>query len=360
MLRDKIPIVWRRVPLLDFRRYISTKGLRLAYFGSDEFSVRSLEQLVQFQEQHPDKIQSVDVITRSVKPRGRKSKQFTDLPIGGYYEKNASRFTGLHRVDSKEEINSLLAKKSFDLAVAISFGLLIPKQFLESCRFGGLNVHPSLLPRYSGSSPIQYALLNKDHYTGCTVQTLHPTKFDHGNVVLRSSEIPIEDCDNYASLKQKLATEGASLLTKVIEKDLFVSKSSEIDTSKYEHSWAPKIPSTMANINWNENTASDIIAMFKALGPLYTSKYVDVKKKKISEYQRVFLDGISDGGSVLDLKNPGDFKFDDQKITIKTVDGSIHVNKLKMQCYGYESPEKFYNALKSRSGDTDFTFKYVQ
>ena len=109
------------------------------------------------------------------------------------------------RADTSQEITQLSEQYLFNLVIAVSYGRLIPSTFIQHCKYGGLNVHPSLLPKYSGSSPLQYALLNDDKFTGCTVQTLHPTKFDHGDIIIQSSEIPILDDDNSVSLFKNLA-----------------------------------------------------------------------------------------------------------------------------------------------------------
>jgi methionyl-tRNA formyltransferase len=338
-----------------------SERLKIAYFGTDEFSVSSLAKLYAYKQANPDKIESIHVITRSVKSRGRKSKTFDDLPIGNYCAGRGD--LPVIRADSLEEIKSILDNHRFNLTVAVSYGKLIPRLFLESCIFGGLNVHPSLLPRYSGSSPIQYALINDDKFTGCTIQTLHPTKFDQGDVILRSDEIPIAQSDNFISLQLKLGDLGGNLLLKVIDEDLFNQEPSEVkDSSKYEFSLASKITSSRNQILWNQMTARQIKRLSDALGPLHTYKLVDIVKKKqsIKELQKVIIIGVTEipNFDVNGLQKPGLFSLNADKsiLVIKTADGYIAPKSLKFQCCKEEVPLEFMRSLYRRCGSTPDEF----
>jgi len=97
-----------------------------------------------------------------------------------------------------------------DLAIVASYGQIIPKPVLSSSRLGFVNVHPSLLPKYRGPSPIQTVILNGERTTGVTIMLLDD-KMDHGPL-LAQSEIAIKADDTYLSLHDRLASEGARLL----------------------------------------------------------------------------------------------------------------------------------------------------
>lgn len=331
--------------------------LSIAYFGTDKFSVYSLDKLVQYQQHNPGKIKSIDVITRSIKPTGRNLKNIQDVPIGKYAGENG---VNVFRADSGDAIVNILNEKTFDLTIAVSYGKLIPEKFINSCKYGGLNVHPSLLPRYSGSSPIQYAIMNDDKVTGVTVQTLHPTKFDRGDILLQSEEIPILEEEDYCSLEAKLGQKGSDLLVKVIEQELF-NKHLPIQ-SKYDYSLASKVSPKHREINWSNMTSRGIKRLEDALGPLHTYKYVDItkKKKKIKELQKVIIRNIEPLTiNSYPLSKNGEFLHDikSNKLIIKTVDGYISADKLKFQYCGEESPSEFIKHLKKRAGDTSHRFK---
>lgn len=340
------------------RRLHSTplKLLNIAYFGSDHFSVKVLDKLVEYKNTKSDSIDRLDIVTRSIKPTGRKLSKFVDLPIGEYGSK-----AGLNviRADSSSEINDLLETHNFDLAIAVSYGKLIPQKFLQSLKYGGINVHPSLLPRYAGSSPMQYTLMNDDKYTGVTIQTLHPTKFDKGEIIVQSEEILIEENENMKTLEDKLATKGAAMLIDVLDKCLF--KNFRAVRSRYEPSRAPKITSLTFKIVWEKYLSRRIERLVDALGSVYSFKYCEVerKKKKYLGLKKVIFEDVkAEELQGLILGKPGEFELDEasNRIIIKTQDGTISVGSLKFECCSRENATEFMKHLKKRAGYTDNIF----
>lgn len=332
--------------------------LRIAFFGSDKFSVASLRRLYDIHQQKPSIISSLKVITRSIKPTGRKLKKLVDVPIGEYALQN-----GIHtfRADSLEQILGVLDHEKFDLAVAVSYGKLIPGAFINAMKYGGLNVHPSLLPMYRGSSPIQYALKDDLKETGVSLQTLHPTKFDHGLILLQSEAVPIEDNDNFVSLSERLSGVGAELLASAITNGIYLDPK-PID-SGHTPSLAPKISSAESQVDWNLSSRQ-IKRLNDALGPIHSYKEVDIMKKKerIHELQKVILDDIEISTNDFGLKEPGEFKYDapTASIAIRTIGGSIIVRKLKFQFCSDEDPKTFIQRLTKRAGQTPNQFIFKQ
>lgn len=328
-----------------------SSNLRVAFFGSDLFSLISLKRLVSMTETL--KIANIDVFTRSIKPSGRSLKTLIDVPVGNYaLEQNLPLF----RVDTSRQIAQFIEKK-YDLAVAVSFGKLIPGSFLSSLRYGGLNVHPLMLPKFSGSSPIQYAIMNDCETTGVTVQTLHPTKFDHGEILKQSAPINIGHNETYNSLRDRLAVVGADLLQNVVMGNL---AEPTIISSTETYSLAPKIPPSLAEIQWSHMTSRQICCLERALGPLFSSKSVDIvkKKKQVKGMAKVILEDIKElrNADFAELTKPGDFCFSNMRIIVKTVDSYITIGLVKYECCGYEDPETFMKRLKGRSGSTENCF----
>lgn len=324
--------------------------LRIAFFGSDAFSVASLARLQALKQKNPGVISQLDVVTRSIKPTGRNLKNFVDVPVGAF-----ATAQNLHvwRADSGADILGI--SHQYDLAVAVSYGRLIPGEFLSKLTFGGINVHPSLLPTYSGSSPIQYALMDDAKVTGVTVQTLHPTKFDRGSIIKQSSPIHINNDDNFALLLRKLAEVGADLLENVILSGEFVNPPG-VD-SKHPFSLASKITPGRSEIKWEAMTSRQIRRLSDALGPLHTYKWVDIVKKKqrVRDFYKVILDDIEEAGST--SLRPGEFKLADEKLLIGTSDGALTVGKIKLQYCGYENAATFIKLLRKRVGETDDVFE---
>lgn len=325
----------------------SFNGLRVAFFGSDRFSISSLKALLDLQGRRPELLSSIDVITRQVKPQGRK-KLLIDLPVGEFATTNG---VNVLRADTKSEILNLLETKKYDLSVAVSYGKLIPRGFIEAMTYGGLNVHPSLLPKYSGSSPIQYALMNDDAFTGVTVQTLHPTKFDHGDILAQSKEVPIKDDDNYASLEEKLGVIGGELLVDVLENGKFIAgkSNSVVFRNNYSYSSAFKIEPSMTRVLWDQSSRQ-IKRRFDALGPLYTHISCNTKDPNVTITKRVLLNEISQSSDEFHIDGGvGSFALIDGVIRIKTIDASIDVPKLTFECCSLEDATTFSKRFKKRT-----------
>jgi methionyl-tRNA formyltransferase len=336
----------------------ASMSFRVAFFGSDAFSVHALRKLVQWQATEASPLLSIDVITRSVKPQGRK-KVLIDLPLGQFISQTEP-LIALHRADTKQEILALGHRLQPNLAVAVSYGKLIPHEFLALLTYGGLNVHPSFLPQYSGSSPIQYALLNDDLSTGVSVQTLHPTKFDKGDILLQSPRVVIEDNDNYASLVSKIGPIGGDLLCQV----LLAKAAGNCNPIKstYAYSLAPKITPAQSQVRWLTFTNRKIKRLQDALGSIHTFVACRVKSRTstvTSEYHKVLLDDIklvdwsTDHQYAGDAAvGPGSYTLDPStdRLLVKTIDGAISVGRLKLQYYNFENASSFIKLLPKRSG----------
>lgn len=339
-------------------------NLKIAFFGSDEFSIESLRHLLQLSQSQPQLISQIDIIAKHPKYVNRGLKELKDLPIVQFAQ---SAKLNIIRAETKNEIIDQLTPRNYDLLIAVSYGKLIPSKILQTVPYS-LNVHPSLLPRYSGASPLQYALLNHDRFTGVTVQTLHPTEFDKGEIVDQTPELPIDDNETLISLRDRLSIKGGELLASVIAKGLFMNPHF---ASSYEYSYAPKIKPCMNEINWQGETAFQIERKFNTLGPLFSFKEMKIKKKRkpiVHEYRRVIfanevksitLDGfpMNKESNQLELQNPGDFKLVDDQMIVKTIDGFISVKDLQLEFEPRENATKFMAKLPKRGGlDTSMTF----
>lgn len=326
------------------------KPLRIAFFGSDAFSVTSLARLSNLKRENPTKIAQLDIITRSIKPTGRNLKRLVDVPVGAYA---TSQNLTVWRADCKEDI--LKISRDYDLAIAVSYGRLIPGDFLSRLTYGGINVHPLLLPTYSGSSPIQYALMEDSKTTGVSVQTLHPTKFDRGEIITQSDPVEIGEHDNFSTLLAKLADVGADLLEEVITSGKFL----DFDAQKSNHpySLASKITPERSEARWETMTSRQIRRLSDALGPLHTYKFVDFLKKKqhVRDFYKVILDDIKEANTT--NLQPGDFQLAGENLAVGTSDGAVTIGKLKLQYCGYEDATTFMKHLPKRAGSTPNIFE---
>lgn len=336
--------------------------LRIAFFGSDSFSVKALSKLAKLKlSSNSNVISSIDVITRSIKPQGRK-RILTDVPIGTYA---ISENLPVHRADHKSEILELCSKLNPNLAIAVSYGKLIPADFILKCEFGGLNVHPSLLPRYSGSSPIQYAIRNNDATTGVTIQTLHPQKFDRGDIISQSEEIKILEGENYESLLERLGEIGSDMLVETLKSGLYKPPIKPIKSST-SFSLAPRIFPHETEIQWSNHSSKNLVNLYNALGPLHSFQVCLTKKKDKDPEEELYKVILSDinvySGPLVIPGSPGCFLLDDlnDKLLIKTKDGAISTGSIKLQYQSYEKPSKFVGQIQKRCAVAVADTKFIQ
>lgn len=259
--------------------------LRILFFGSDVFSNYSLRGLYNIHRLTPNLIESLQVVSRPPKWGGKKKSILRCPPILKENETLNSLPSPILCDNNHELIDKLMPviqRDKINMLICVSFGLLIPQRLIETVPYT-LNVHPSLLPKYRGSSPIQYALLNNDRFTGVTIQSLHPTKFDKGEIISQSSELDIQQLLRSAQnineppiltnrLTHQLGRIGSKMLCDLIQNGGYIKeqKNSRNQDTKYVSSVAPRIQTCDKLIQWREYDANQLCRRLMTLGPLYT------------------------------------------------------------------------------------------
>jgi methionyl-tRNA formyltransferase (EC 2.1.2.9) len=176
------------------------KKYRIVFFGSPEFAIPSLEALY-------EKEEIVAVITQPDKPKGRGLKP-SPSPVKAWALSKGLKILEPTRLKDPQFIQ-ILKDLSPDLIVVCAYGKIIPKEILEIPKFGCWNIHASLLPKYRGASPINWAILEGEKETGITIM-LMDEGLDTGPILLQK-KINISEEDDANSLSQKLAQLGKEL-----------------------------------------------------------------------------------------------------------------------------------------------------
>jgi methionyl-tRNA formyltransferase len=154
---------------------------------------------------------------------------------------------------------------ALDLAVVVSFGYLIPPSVLSRFRYGGINVHPSLLPKYRGPAPIENTILNGEKETGVSIIGLHPTRFDAGNVLAQSKiNIPNPDQIKYLELHEILERNASNLLYDTLKDFENYAKSSHLQ-DEGQVTKAPKVKRELGFIDWNNTSALQVDRIHRAI-----------------------------------------------------------------------------------------------
>ena len=182
--------------------------MRIVFMGSAELAVPSLSAILK-----AGRDEMVGVVSQPDRPAGRKRRP-TPCPLKAFAEVQGLNIMVPEKVGSPESVAALAALKP-DLFVVVAYGQYIPTRIIELAPFEAINVHPSLLPKYRGSAPIQWAIANGDSTTGVSIIRL-AQKMDAGDI-LRQEFHPIAGNDTSGALHDKLALFGADLLLKAID-----------------------------------------------------------------------------------------------------------------------------------------------
>jgi methionyl-tRNA formyltransferase len=182
--------------------------MRILFMGTPDFAVYSLKALCECGEN------DITVITQPDKPKGRKYVLTPPEVKVFACERNLPVYQPLTLRD--EAFDTLLRKIDPEIIIVAAYGKILPPSVINYPKYGCINVHGSLLPRYRGAAPIQRAIMDGENETGITIMYMNEG-LDTGDM-LAKAVVPIEEDDNFETLFDKLATSGASLLVETLPK----------------------------------------------------------------------------------------------------------------------------------------------
>jgi methionyl-tRNA formyltransferase len=231
------------------------KKINYIYFGTSEFSVDVLDQLKEANIL-PDLI-----ITTPDSPQGRGLKM-TPCPVKIWADKNEiknfqpERLSGdfFTQLDSYKNVGG--QNVSWDVFVVVSYGKIIPQKILDLPKHGIVNVHPSLLPKHRGPSPIETAILNDDLKTGVSIMLIDE-QVDHGPII--SQEIvEFKEWENKNKVAKILATVGGKILAKILP-PYICGEIKTVEQNHNEATFTKKIEKSDAEIFLNENPRKNFL-----------------------------------------------------------------------------------------------------
>ncbi|AMB98976.1 methionyl-tRNA formyltransferase [Aerococcus urinaehominis] len=216
---------------------------KIVFMGTPAFSVPILQALVA----SPD-YQVVAVVTQPDRPVGRKRK----LQASPVKEAALAHDIPLYqpeKIGQDQELAELLASDC-DLIVTAAFGQFLPERLLKLPKYGAVNVHASLLPKYRGGAPVHYAIWQGETETGVTIMRM--VKAMDAGAILSQAAIPIEDQDTVASMFDKLSIVGRDLLMTTLP-DLFAGKIQEVPQDEALASYSPNISRDQERVDWQQS-----------------------------------------------------------------------------------------------------------
>lgn len=243
--------------------------MKIVFMGTPDFARDSLSAIYDAGHEIPA------VVTVPDKPKGRGMKLIPCEVKEYAVEKNIKVYQP-EKLRENKEIVDILKDINPDVICVVAYGKIIPKEILEIPKYGCVNVHPSLLPQYRGSAPIQWAILNGDKETGVTTMYLDEG-MDSGDIILQT-KTPIDKDETSGELWDRLSKIGAELLVETLEK--IENKTAPRIKQPKEFTLAPMLEKSQAKIDWESKTAEEIKNLVRGLNPIMGA-YSTINGKKI-------------------------------------------------------------------------------
>jgi len=283
--------------------------MKIVFFGTPEFAVPALQVL------NDSDHEVTAVVTAPDKQRGR-GKQVSFSPVKEFAVANSIPLLQPQNLDDDDFIEHLIDLDA-DLFVVVAFRIL-PKEVFDIPTYGAFNLHASILPKYRGAAPIQWALINGEQETGMTTFFLNE-KVDTGNIILQK-RIQIREDDDYGSLHDVMSVMGAELVLKTVTLidygNVFVHEQ-EADSATP----APKITKELCHIDWNFS-AVKIYNLVRGLSPLPGAFFVHNEK-----IYKIYRTKLADAPEL----KPGEFKETKHEIFAGTGSGVLQILELQAE-----------------------------
>ena len=244
--------------------------MKIVFMGTPDFAQKSLEAL--YNAGH----EILAVVTNIDKPKGRGMK-LVESPVKEYAKSKNLTIFQPEKVRKNIEFIEQIKKLEPDVICVVAYGKILPSEILEIPKLGCINVHASLLPKYRGAAPIQWAVLNGDKTTGVTTMYMD-VGMDTGDMILKQ-EVEIGENETTGELWDRLSIIGADLLVKTLDQ-IEKGTAPRIKQSD-DFTMAPMLNKEISKIDWKEKTAKQIKNLVRGLNPIMGAySYLNGKKIK--------------------------------------------------------------------------------
>lgn len=302
--------------------------MKVLFMGTPDFAQESLRCLIE------EKYNVIGVVTNPDRPKGRGMKMIAS-PVKEYAIKNGLEVYQPEKVKNNEEFIDKIKKIEPDIICVVAYGKILPKQILEIPKYGCINVHASILPKYRGAAPIQWSVLNGDKVTGVTTMYMD-VGMDTGDIIL-IEETCIADEETTGELWGRLSKIGGKLLVETLNQ----IENGTAPRKKQEENFtmAPMINKEMAKIDWQNKTAEEIHNWIRGLDPImgaYTflnNKKIKIWKSKVKKEEElieIFPELQEYMFKIKDLM-PGTIMFasDKKGLYVKANEGIIQIEEIQ-------------------------------
>ncbi len=228
---------------------------RILFMGTPAFALPALEMISSHN--YP----LIGVVTQPDRPSGRGQKEVAP-PVKLLAQKSGLPVFQPQKVKDKSFLD-IFDQLNPEMVVVAAFGQFLPKAIIEFPKFGCLNIHPSLLPKYRGAAPLNWSIIRGELTTGVTIM-LMDEGMDSGDILLQS-KTPLSATETFGQLHDRLANDGADLLMKAIEQVIAGTALRQPQDSS-SVTFAPRLTKETGRINW-QCSCRDIVNLIRGLSP---------------------------------------------------------------------------------------------
>ncbi|GAA0683516.1 MAG: methionyl-tRNA formyltransferase [Clostridium cadaveris] len=284
--------------------------MKIVFMGTPDFAVPSLETLI-------NKFDVKAVFTQPDRPKGRGKK----LSMSAVKECALKYELPIYqpiRLKNDEECINIIKSIEPDFIVVVAFGQLLTKEILDIPKYGCINLHGSLLPKYRGAAPINFSIMNGEKVSGNTTM-LMDIGLDTGDMLLKD-EVEIKEDMTAGELYDELMSRGGDLLVRTLE-GLYNGTIKPIAQNDDESTYASKLDKTMAKIDWTKSSL-DIHNQIRGMNP-FPVAYTTYKDKMMKIYKSVVVsnNSLKEAGTIL--------KADKSGILVKTGSDALLIEEVQ-------------------------------
>lgn len=297
---------------------MTKETLRIVYMGTPDFAVESLRALVE------GGYNVVAVVTMPDKPMGRHGSVLQPSPVKQYATEHGLKVMQPEKLKDPEFVEELRGLNA-DLQVVVAFRML-PEVVWSMPRFGTINAHASLLPKYRGAAPINWAVINGETETGVTTFLLKH-EIDTGDII-DQVRIPIAESDNVEVVHDRLMALSGELVVKTVDSiiDGTFKTTPQDDIKDVEPTPAPKIFRDTCRIDWNQSTKR-IYDFVRGLSP-YPAAWTMLAGKSVKIYEV----SKNNQNNQNNQDKPGTITSDSKTyLRVQTADGTLDILTLQLE-----------------------------
>lgn len=293
--------------------------MNILFMGTPDFAQESLKSLIE------NNYNVIGVVTNPDKPKGRGMKMVAS-PVKEYALEKGLKIYQPEKVRKNEEFIEEIKSLNPDVICVVAYGKILPKEILDIPKLGCINVHGSLLPKYRGAAPIQWAVLNGDKKTGITTMYMD-VGMDTGDMILKE-EVDIGDNETTGELWERLSKIGGKLLVETLKQ--IEEGTAPREKQGDDFTMAPMLDKEMAKIDWENKTAEEIKNLVRGLNPIMGA-YTFLNGKKIKFWKVDIAKNIGYDEENIQIFRNGTVLISDQRdgLFIKTKKGILSVLEIQ-------------------------------